>query len=346
MTTKALRLLPPEPAHRATINLLKTPLAPRSRLVEDAILKTKVGTLALPNPLGLAAGFDKNAEVPGALLRLGFGFIEVGAVTPKPQPGNPSPRVFRLEAERAVINRYGFNNDGLAVIAERLERQHAYPGIVGINLGANKDTEDKVQDYVTGLKRLERHVAFLTINISSPNTAGLRDLQGKAALDDLLSRVLAARETTTPVFLKVAPDLSDKDKADIAASAFGAGIDGLIVSNTTLSRTGLSGSHAGEAGGLSGAPLFHLSTEVLRDFARELGGKVPLIGVGGIRSAQDALVKIKAGASAVQLYTALVYDGPGLVRNILKELPSLLRAEGLASMAEAVGCATTKDLTR
>jgi dihydroorotate dehydrogenase len=336
--SQALTLLPPEEAHRATIRLLKSPFAPRPSVRSDPVLGTEFAGLVLPNPLGLAAGFDKNAEVPGPLLRLGFGFVEVGAVTPRPQPGNPGPRVFRLRDDRAVINRYGFNNDGLDVIAQRLAAQSGNGGIVGINLGANKDSEDKAADYVTGLERLEDIVSFLTVNISSPNTAGLRDLQGKAALGDLLGRVMGARRTRTPVFLKVAPDLTDEDKADIAAAALDAGVSGLIVSNTTLSREGVSGPHTGEAGGLSGRPLFALSTEVLRDFSRELSGRLPLIGVGGVSSAADALAKIKAGASAVQLYTALVYEGPGLVKTIVEDLPQCLRAEGFARLEDAVGC--------
>lgn len=337
LATKALRLLPPEEAHRATVRMLKSPLAPKAGFTPDPMLRTSMAGLDLPNPLGMAAGFDKNAEVPDPLLALGFGFVEVGAVTPRSQPGNPGPRVFRLRKDDAIINRYGFNNDGLDLIGQRLEERAGRPGVVGINLGANKDSEDRTEDYVTSLRALEHHVSFLTVNVSSPNTEGLRSLQGREALKELLTRVLAARTTNKPVFVKVAPDLTDEDKADIAAAALESGVDGMIVSNTTLAREGLHSPDAHEKGGLSGRPLFAMSTEVLRDFARETGGRLPLIGVGGIFTAQDALQKIKAGASAVQLYTALVYKGPGLVRDILEELPQLLRAEGFAALSEAVG---------
>ncbi|MEM9810869.1 MAG: quinone-dependent dihydroorotate dehydrogenase [Pseudomonadota bacterium] len=337
IATQALTLLSPEAAHQATINLLKTQLLPTVRPDLDPLLRTEVAGLDLPNPIGMAAGFDKNAEVPGPLLKLGFGFVEVGAVTPRPQPGNDRPRVFRLRQDSAIINRYGFNNDGLEAIAARMRTQAERPGLVGINLGANKDSEDRAQDYVTSLKRLEPFAAFLTVNVSSPNTEGLRSLQGKDALKELLQRVLSARTMGRPVFVKVAPDLSDEACADIASAALDAGVDGLIVSNTTLSREGLKSPHANEKGGLSGQPLFEASTFILRAFARETKGQLPLIGVGGVSSAQDALTKIKSGASAVQLYTALVYQGPGLIKRMLKELPELLRAEGFASMKDAVG---------
>ncbi|MCQ8184151.1 quinone-dependent dihydroorotate dehydrogenase [Parvularcula maris] len=336
---RALSLLPPEKAHEATIRLLRSPLAPRPKVVSDAILRTEIAGLDLPNPLGMAAGFDKNAEVPDKLLRLGFGFVEVGAVTPKPQPGNAKPRVFRLRKDEAVINRYGFNNDGLEAIGERLAARAGTPGVVGINLGANKDSSDRAEDYVKGLVALEPHVSFLTVNVSSPNTQGLRDLQGKAALGELLGRVLRARKTDKPVFVKVAPDLIDEDKADILDAATEAGISGLIVSNTTLSREGVSGPDAHQKGGLSGKPLFERSTAVLRDFAVASEGKMPLIGVGGVASAEDALTKIKNGASAVQLYTALVYQGPGLAKTIIEELPDLLRRDGFTNVADAVGAA-------
>nr|WP_233061634.1 quinone-dependent dihydroorotate dehydrogenase [Parvularcula mediterranea] len=339
MATKALTLLPPEEAHKATIRGLKSPFAPRYHGLVDPALRTRIAGMDLPNPIGIAAGFDKNAEVPDALLAMGFGFAEVGAVTPRPQPGNPSPRVFRLREDDAVINRYGFNNDGLQTIGARLKARAGKPGVVGINLGANKDSEDRAGDYVTSLKALEHDVSFLTVNVSSPNTEGLRDLQGREALAGLLSRVIAARTTSKPVFVKVAPDLTDEDKADIAAAALESGVDGMIVSNTTLSRDGLKSSDAAEKGGLSGKPLFEMSTEVLRDFANELGGRLPLIGVGGITSAEDAFTKIKNGASAVQLYTALIYQGPGLVTRMLEELPQLLKAEGFKTIDDAVGAA-------
>ncbi|MEM9838072.1 MAG: quinone-dependent dihydroorotate dehydrogenase [Pseudomonadota bacterium] len=337
LAVRALTALPPEEAHKATISLLKTPFVPKASVTADPRLKTSVAGLDLPNPLGMAAGFDKNAEVPDALLGLGFGFVEVGAVTPRPQPGNPSPRVFRLRSEQAIINRYGFNNDGLEAITARLAARASRGGIVGINLGANKDSEDRAADYVTGLKALEPHTSFLTVNISSPNTEGLRSLQGKAALDDLLQRVIAARATAKPVFVKVAPDLTDEDIADISAACQGAGVDGLIVSNTTLSREGLFSPQKDEKGGLSGAPLFEPSTRVLHAFAEELKGTLPLIGVGGVSNAEQALTKIKSGASAVQLYTALVYQGPGLIGSLLSDLSARLEAEGFASVQDAVG---------
>ncbi|WP_306251626.1 quinone-dependent dihydroorotate dehydrogenase [Parvularcula sp. IMCC14364] len=336
--SRFLTLLDAEKAHQATIHLLKKGARPHVRVKDDKRLHINVAGLEFANPLGLAAGFDKNAEVPDAMLTLGFGFVEVGAVTPRQQTGNDKPRVFRLRHNRAVINRYGFNNDGLEAIGKRLEKRASKPGIVGINLGANKDSEDRTEDYVTSLKRLEPHVSFCTVNISSPNTPGLRALQDRTALDDLLSRVAAARVTEKPLFLKVAPDLTDEDKADIVASAKQHGISGLIVSNTTITRAGVEAHpDAGEAGGLSGAPLFRLSTEVLRDFARELSGDLPLIGVGGIFSARDAYKKILSGASLVQLYTALIYQGPGLPSEIIRKLPEFLEADGFSSVGEAVG---------
>ncbi|MEM6747511.1 MAG: quinone-dependent dihydroorotate dehydrogenase [Pseudomonadota bacterium] len=337
LATQALTLLPPEAAHQATIKLLKAPFSPIALSGTSPMLRTELAGMELPNPIGMAAGFDKNAEVPAPLLSLGFGFVEVGAVTPRPQPGNPAPRVFRLRKDEAIINRYGFNNDGLEAIGKRLKAQSKRPGIVGINLGANKDSEDRTEDYVTSLKALEPYVAFLTVNVSSPNTQGLRALQGKEVLTELLTKVLAARSTDKPVFVKVAPDLSDEERADIAAAAMEAGVDGMIVSNTTLDRDGLKSADRDEAGGLSGRPLFEKSTAILRDFARETEGQLPLIGVGGVFSAADAFAKIKAGATAVQLYTALIYEGPGLIGRMRRTLPNLLKAEGFSSVSEAVG---------
>ncbi len=338
---RALGALGPEAAHGATVRLMARGLGPRlsREAASPSILRTRVAGVHFPNPLGLAAGFDKNAECYAAMLALGFGFVEVGAVTPRPQPGNPQPRVFRLRKDRAVINRYGFNNHGAEAIAARLSPGR--PGVVGVNLGANKDSEDRAGDYAALLRRLDGLADFFTVNISSPNTPGLRALQGKAALDDLLARVAAARRamaTPAPVFLKIAPDLTDADKADIAGSVKSCGVDALIISNTTLARPEtLKSPQAGEKGGLSGAPLFAPSTALLAEFYAALGGAVPLIGVGGVASARQAYAKIRAGAALVQLYTALVYEGPGIVGKILRELPQLLAADGFSTVADAVG---------
>lgn len=339
LAARALTALPPEAAHDATIAMLETGLGPRVRSDADPILRTRIAGIDLPNPLGLAAGFDKDARVPNEVLQLGFGFAEVGAVTPRPQPGNPGPRVFRLRAERGVINRYGFNSQGLDRVTARLARRRG-GGVIGVNLGANKDSEDRAADYVIGYEALAPYTSFCTVNISSPNTPGLRALQGRGDLEALLRGVLdaKARGPGTPVFLKVAPDLTDEDMADIAGVARDLSLDALIVSNTTIGlRDGLA-KHGEQTGGLSGKPLFEMSTEVLRGFARELSGSVPLIGVGGVSSARDAYAKIAAGASAVQLYTALIYEGPGLVARMLRELPDVLRAEGHDSLTAGVGC--------
>lgn len=337
---KAVRLLDPETAHRATVRMMASPLAPHFHLRAHPMLAINVAGIDFPNPLGLAAGFDKNAEVPNAMLRLGFGFVEVGAVTPRPQPGNDRPRVFRLVEDAAVINRYGFNNDGLDIIAARLRRRRR-TGIVGVNLGANKDSADRIEDFVAGIRGLEGLVDFYTVNISSPNTPGLRALQDKAALSDLLSRVIAARDALSekaPVFLKVAPDIADADKADIAAAVLEQGIDALIVSNTTIERPAtLKSSYAAEKGGLSGKPLFAPSTALLREFHETLKGRLPLVGVGGVSSLDDAYAKIRAGASLVQLYTALIYQGPGLLASILNGLPKRLKADGFSTLKDAVG---------
>ncbi len=338
--TRAIRLLDPEAAHRATVRLMASPFAPRLHVRSDPMLRTRIAEIDFPNPLGLAAGFDKDAEVPDAMLRLGFGFVEIGGVTPLPQPGNDRPRVFRLVEDEAVINRYGFNNDGLDVIAARLARRRG-KGVVGANLGANKDSKDRIEDYVKGVTDLEGLVDFYTVNISSPNTPGLRALQDKAALTGLLKRVIAARDglkTKAPVFLKVAPDLTDADKADIADAVLGEKIDALIVSNTTIARdASLRSAHRDEKGGLSGRPLFASSTALLGEFHQALKGRTPLIGVGGVFSAEDAYAKIRAGASLVQLYTALIYKGPALVADIVERLPKLLKRDGFKSVKDAVG---------
>jgi dihydroorotate dehydrogenase len=337
--SRAVTALDPEMAHRATVKAMKTGFGPRVQ-ISNPKLRVHVAGLSFTNPLGLAAGFDKNAEVPNAMLRLGFGFVEAGAVTPRPQPGNPRPRVFRLREDGAVINRYGFNNDGLETIARRLKARRRI-GIVGINLGANKDSEDRIGDYVKGVHALAGLVDFYTVNISSPNTPGLRALQDKTALVELMRETQTARDQSAPgapVFLKIAPDLKDEDKADIAAVAKNMAIDGLIISNTTIARPdGLRGRDAHETGGLSGKPLFAPSTALLREFRRSLSDAVPLIGVGGVSSPRDAYDKILAGASLVQLYTALVYEGPGLPARILRALPDYLSADGFETVADAVG---------
>lgn len=338
--TRAIRLLDPEAAHRATVRLMASPFAPRLHVRSHPMLRTRIAGIDFPNPLGLAAGFDKNAEVPNAMLRLGFGFVEIGGVTPLAQEGNDRPRVFRLVEDGAVINRYGFNNDGLEMIAARLARRRRL-GVVGANLGANKESADRIEDYVKGVRGLEGLVDFYTVNISSPNTPGLRALQDKASLTGLLKRVIAARDNLkkkAPVFLKVAPDLADADKADIASAVLDEKIDALIVSNTTIARdAALKSAHRDEKGGLSGRPLFAPSTALLAEFRGALGNRVPLIGVGGVSSAADAYAKIRAGASLVQLYTALIYKGPALVAEIVEGLPRLLKRDGFATVADAVG---------
>jgi len=338
LATKALHALDPEDAHTAALAGLKLGLGPRAP-AEDPILATEVAGLRLPNPVGLAPGFDKNAEVFGPMLKAGFGFVECGTVTPKPQAGNPRPRLFRLSEDRAVINRMGFNNEGLEAYAARLARRG--PGVVGANFGANKDSEDRIGDYVTGLTRLWGLASYFTINISSPNTPGLRALQTKAALDELLGRVMEAAAGLpaagrAPIFLKVAPDLEDGEVEAISDSVAGHGLSGVIVSNTTVGRPTLRSAHAGEAGGLSGAPLLGLSTQVLGQFRQAAGGRFVLIGAGGIASGADAYAKLRAGAAAVQLYSALAFEGPGLVVRIKRELAARLRTEGFASVAEAV----------
>jgi dihydroorotate dehydrogenase len=332
-----LRQMDPETAHRLAIRALQvTPLpAPRA---DDPILKTRIAGLEMANPVGLAAGLDKNGEALDGLSRLGFGAVECGSVTPRAQPGNPKPRLFRLSEDRAIINRMGFNNEGLEPFAARLaHRPKRTP--IGANLGANKDTEDKAADYVAGLRRLAGLADYFTINISSPNTPGLRALQGREALDDLLGRIHEARPSDgAPVFLKIAPDLIGEEIGMIVEASLAHRIDALIVSNTTLERPStLKSSHAGEAGGLSGAPLKPFAQKALEAAAEAAAGRLPLIAVGGIESGADAYTRIRAGASAVQIYSALIYDGPGLVGAIKRDLAARLRAEGFAHISEAVG---------
>ena len=337
-----LRLLDPEAAHGVTLQALKSGaahLAPTS--TDDPALAVEAFGLHFPNPVGLSAGFDKNAEVPDAMLRLGFGFVEVGSITPKPQPGNPKPRIFRFPQERAVINRLGFNNEGHAPALERLKARDGRGGILGVNLGANKDSEDRQADYVLGVEVLGPYAAYITVNISSPNTPGLRAMQGKDELSSLIADVHAARctlENKPPVLLKIAPDLITDELEDIAEVILASEIDGLIVSNTTIGeRDKITGAHVGETGGLSGRPLFEKSTDVLRTVYRLTKGRVPLVGVGGIASGADAYAKIRAGATLIQLYTALVYDGPGLVAQIKRDLLLHLRADGFQSLSDAIG---------
>lgn len=333
-----LQALDAETAHRLTIMGLKTGFVPQAGK-DDPILGVSLFGLNFPNPVGLAPGFDKNAEAPDPLLKLGFGFVEVGTFTPRPQVGNPRPRLFRLKEDKAVINRMGFNNDGLDAVKARLEARKGRPGIIGGNVGANKDSEDRIADYVTAIQGILGLVSYITINISSPNTPGLRALQSRESLAELINRCIEARGADkTPMLVKVAPDLVEADVEDIAAVALESGIDGLIVSNTTITRPEtLRSAHKAETGGLSGAPLFEASTEMLRRFHAKVGHQMPLIGVGGIASGADAYAKIRAGASLVQLYSSLVYEGPGLVARIKTDLVKLLRQDGFASVAEAVG---------
>jgi dihydroorotate dehydrogenase len=338
----ALFLTDAEGAHRLSLAALRALPLPKAG-APNPVLRQTVSGLSFPSPIGLAPGYDKNAEVAGPILRMGFGFTEVGTLTPRPQEGNPRPRLFRLVEDEAVINRMGFNNDGQQAASVRLEklRRAKHSGPIGINIGANKDSEDRIADYAIGVRDMERYADYLTVNISSPNTPGLRALQDKSALDDLLAAVMAARSGDTPVFLKVAPDLGPADIDDIVAVSMARGIDALIVSNTTISRpnleSGLRSRHAGEMGGLSGAPLKDLALQRLRDFRSASGGAMTLIGVGGIGSADDAYARIRAGASLVQLYSALVYEGPWLAAKINRGLVALLKRDSFANVAEAIG---------
>ncbi len=333
----ALRQVDPERAHGMALNALNAGLGPRGGPFTTDRLQTTLAGLDLPNPIGLAAGFDKNATALHPLARTGFGFLEVGAATPRPQPGNPKPRLFRLAQDQAAINRFGFNNDGMTAIAQRLARRPA-GRVVGLNLGANKDSSDKSADFATVLAHCGPYVDFATVNVSSPNTEKLRDLQGKAALAALLGQVMDARAELTkpiPVFLKIAPDLTTDEIGEVAEVANTSGIDAIIATNTTLDRDGLHGPHKAEAGGLSGQPLFEKSTRVLAQLAALTD--LPIVGVGGIGSAAQAYDKIRAGASAVQLYTALVYGGLSLVDDIAKGLDELLARDGFDNVADAVG---------
>jgi dihydroorotate dehydrogenase len=338
-----LHAVDPERAHELTIRALGL-MPARSAPADDDRLAIEVLGRRFPNPVGLAAGFDKQCEVPDALLSLGFGFVECGGVVPLPQPGNPRPRVFRLARDRAIVNRYGLNSDGLAAARERLERRQRRPGIVGVNIGANKDSTDRISDYETCARSLCGLVDFLTVNVSTPNTPGLRDLQGEAFLDGLLARCVDAREAAsgprrTAILLKIAPDLSLESLDAIVATALGRGIDGLVVSNTTTARPESLQDRAlaAEAGGLSGAPLFRMSTQMLAHASLRVAGRIPLVGVGGVDSGAAAWAKIRAGASLIQLYSGLVYRGPALISEIKDHLLNEVEAAGLPTLAQAIG---------
>ena len=336
---RALFAFDPETAHGLSITALKTGLPLGHRAPPDLRLVARLGGLDFPNPLGMAAGYDKNAEVPDALIGLGFGFAEVGTVTPLPQPGNPKPRIFRLTRDQAVINRLGFNNEGHEAAFRRLSSRRGHKGIVGVNIGANKDTADRGADYIAGVFRFAPLCAYLTVNISSPNTPGLRNLQGREQLAELLLRVAEARRSSAapavPILLKIAPDLHEGDLDDIAAEVEANGIDGIIVSNTTLSRAGLrADAQANQSGGLSGRPLFGRSTAVLARIRKRVGARTILVGVGGVDSAETALEKIRAGADLVQLYTAMIYAGPSLPGRMVKGLSAYCDREGLTSLGE------------
>ena len=347
LVDKLLRLLPPEAAHRASIRGLSTAQALRIGLgpsqTDDPILATQLYGLRFPNPVGLAAGFDKNAEVPDAMLAMGFGFVEVGTVTPLPQAGNSKPRIFRDVTGAAIVNRLGFNGEGLNAAERRLAKRDRAHGIVGANVGRNKDSADGVADYVAGVRRLGPLAAYVVVNVSSPNTPGLRDLQERAALEALLAAVVAARDESCPgrpLLVKIAPDLDDAALDAIIGAAIDRRADGLILGNTTISRPGgVAAALARETGGLSGKPLFAPSTERLLAAARLAKGRMPLVGVGGISSGADAFAKIAAGASLVQAYSGMVFAGTGFARAVKFQLADILRERGFTSLTEAVGSA-------
>jgi dihydroorotate dehydrogenase len=338
------KLFEPETAHTLAILALKSGLVISSHRPDPPILQSQVFGIQFSNPIGLAAGFDKGAEVPVQAFRLGFGFVEVGTVTPRPQLGNPRPRVFRLDEDRAIINRLGFNNDGMNAVAERLKKSRARAsGVIGVNFGMNRDTDDPVSDYVKGMRKLAEFGDYFVLNVSSPNTPGLRDLQNRENVRALLSEVLKARldlraELRAPLLIKISPDLNDEEIADVVAAVMELNIDGIIVSNTTVSRDqNLKARYRTETGGLSGRPLFEHSNKILSQIYKLTNGTVSIIGVGGIENGRDAYRKIRSGASLVQLYTALVYHGPNLISEIKRELCDLLRSDGFKNVADAVG---------
>ncbi len=339
-----LLALPPEDAHEMTLRVLELGLHPRESRVGSKLLHQRLFGLDFPNPLGVAAGFDKDGRVPDALLAMGCGFAEIGTVTPKPQAGNPTPRVFRLIKQRAVINRLGFNNGGHDAALRRLQARARNGGIVGVNIGANKDAEDRVGDYVQGLQTFYDVASYFTVNISSPNTPGLRDLQAPEALDELVGRIMEARskliddgKPQRPVIVKIAPDIAEEDVQPICDRLVAHSVDGIAVSNTTITRPGIIGEGARQAGGLSGRPLFPRATAMLARVYQATGGKVPLIGIGGIDSPEKALQKMEAGASLIQLYTGLIYEGQGLIGRINAHLEETCRKEGLKSLGEITG---------
>ena len=347
LSLRLLHRLDPETAHGLALRALQLGLVALPGPFTSPRLQTSLAGLKLLNPVGLAAGFDKNATALAPLSRAGFGFVEVGAATPRPQPGNPRPRLFRLTPDRAAINRFGFNNDGAAAVAARLAARRPGPVPVGLNLGANKDSADRAADFAAVLALCGPHVDFATVNVSSPNTERLRDLQGRAALTALLERVMATRATLPhqiPIFLKISPDLTDGDLAegdlaDLAEVALTSGLSGIIATNTTLDRHGLTSAYRDEKGGLSGAPLFEKSTRMLARLSLLTEGRLPLIGVGGVSTPEEAYAKIKAGASTVQVYTALVYEGISLASRLAKGLDALLARDGHATVASAVATA-------
>ena len=340
-----LRLLPPEAAHRATIRALAWGMGPKDRTPDDPVLATSVWGLDFRNPIGLSAGFDKGAEVPDAMLAAGFGFVEAGTVTPLPQPGNPKPRMFRLSQDNAAINRLGFNGQGLAPYVRRVSARGKGLGPFGANIGKNKVTEDGATDYEIGIEAVAPYADYLVANISSPNTPGLRAMQGRKILKDMIERVLRARARAMPdaarrppLIIKIAPDLDEGERADIAAVIIDTGVDGMTVANTTVQRPAdMTDLQTQEAGGLSGAPLFPLALQIVGDMYRRTEGKVPIIGCGGVSSGADAYAMIRAGASVVQLYTALVFHGPALIPRIKQELTALLKQDGFEHVADAVG---------
>jgi len=340
----ALFTLGPEEAHEASLMALECGIYPRSLKADDRVLAQSVFGLEFPNPIGVAAGYDKDARVPDAILGMGCGFAEIGTITPQPQSGNPRPRVFRLVDDKALINRLGFNNSGHATALKRLEARKNRGGIVGVNIGANKESLDRGEDYVLGVMRFNSVASYFTVNISSPNTPGLRDLQAPEALDELLTRIMSARSRLVkdgalrrPVIVKIAPDIAEDDIRPIVERLLAHGVDGIAVSNTTLARDGIKSSAAREAGGLSGQPLFRRSTAMLARIFKETGGKIPLIGIGGIGNGKQALDKVEAGATLLQLYTGLVYEGPGLIGEIKSFLAETLKSGGQSSLAAIRG---------